>query len=55
MQVYPVANGNSVDSVHSDSSMTEDAQSSFNNGSRLTYDSLHIYLYNVFISLVHDQ
>ncbi|GMY11148.1 serine/threonine-protein kinase STY17 [Fagus crenata] len=36
VQVYPVANGNSVDSVHSDSSMTEDAQSSFNNGSRLT-------------------
>lgn len=31
VQVYPIANGSSVDSVHSDSSMKEDAQSSFNN------------------------
>ena len=42
MQVHPIANGNSVDSVNLDSSMKEDAQSSFHSGSRLTYDSLHI-------------
>ncbi|XP_059438560.1 serine/threonine-protein kinase STY17 [Corylus avellana] len=34
VQVYPIANGNSVDSVYSDSSMKEDAQSSFNNPSK---------------------
>lgn len=43
MQVYPIANGYFVDSVNLDSSMTEDAQSSFHNGSKLTYDSLHIF------------
>lgn len=43
MQVYPIANGNCVDSVNWDSSMKEDAQSSFHNGSRLTYDSSHIF------------
>lgn len=32
MQVYPVLNGNAVDSVHSDASMKEDAQSSYNSG-----------------------
>ncbi|XP_065625892.1 serine/threonine-protein kinase STY17-like isoform X2 [Quercus suber] len=36
VHVYPIANGNSVDSVNLDSSMKEDAQSSFHNGSRLT-------------------
>ncbi|XP_075654463.1 serine/threonine-protein kinase STY17-like isoform X2 [Castanea sativa] len=36
VQVHPIANGNFVDSVNLDSSMTEDAQSSFHNGSRLT-------------------
>ncbi|KAL4645620.1 hypothetical protein ACB092_02G247400 [Castanea dentata] len=36
VQVHPTANGNFVDSVNLDSSMTEDAQSSFHNGSRLT-------------------
>ncbi|XP_041019741.1 serine/threonine-protein kinase STY17-like isoform X1 [Juglans microcarpa x Juglans regia] len=34
VQVYPIASGNSIDSVHSDSSMKEDAQSSYNNFSR---------------------
>lgn len=36
MQVYP------VDSVHSDSSMKEDAQSSFNNSGRQGYGSLYL-------------
>ncbi|KAF5453851.1 hypothetical protein F2P56_023569 [Juglans regia] len=34
VQVYPIASGNSIDSVHSDSSMKEDAQSSYNNFSK---------------------
>ncbi|XP_050127803.1 serine/threonine-protein kinase STY17-like isoform X2 [Malus sylvestris] len=34
VQVCPVFNGNSVDSVHSDSSMKEDAQSTFNYSNR---------------------
>ncbi|KAG6646382.1 serine/threonine-protein kinase STY17-like isoform X3 [Carya illinoinensis] len=34
VQVYPIASGNSIDSVHSDSSMKEDAQSSYNNLSK---------------------
>lgn len=42
MQVYPIANGSSVDSVHSDSSMKEDAQSSFNNPNKQGYGSLHV-------------
>lgn len=41
MQVYPVYNGNSGDSVHSDSSMKEDAQSSFNNFNRQGYGHLY--------------
>jgi ppGpp synthetase/RelA/SpoT-type nucleotidyltranferase len=50
MQVYPIANGNSVDSVHSDSSMKEDAQSYFNNPSKQGYGSLHVYLHNCTLS-----
>lgn len=38
MQVYP------VDSVHSDSSMKEDAQSSFNNSGRQGYGTMHLSL-----------
>lgn len=32
VQVHPVFNGNSIDSVHSDASMKEDAQSSYHSG-----------------------
>lgn len=50
MQVYPVYNGNSGDSVHSDSSMKEDAQSSFNNFNRQGYGHLYqLLLYASFI------
>ncbi|KAG2695235.1 hypothetical protein I3843_07G005800 [Carya illinoinensis] len=34
VQFYPIASGNSIDSVHSDSSMKEDPQSSYNNLSK---------------------
>ncbi|KAK9990072.1 hypothetical protein SO802_025057 [Lithocarpus litseifolius] len=37
VQVYPIASGNFVDSVNLDSSMKEDAQSSFHSESRLTF------------------
>lgn len=37
VQVHPVFNGNSIDSVHSDASMKEDAQSSYHSGRQGTH------------------
>lgn len=41
MQVYPYGCANSVDSVHSDPSEKEDAQSSFNCSFKQGYGSMH--------------
>ena len=56
MQVYPVFDGNSVDSVHSDSSMKEDAQSSYSYSNGRGYVTLYsVYQLLVFsILLLHS-